>query len=267
MAVRTVVAISLLIGILTACASRSALAEPAPLESGVSQLLELGQRYSPRALADARKQHERLSQLPNYDARVRYAFALVLIKQRSNDEALKTLEAVLAEQPDLLPAWRSKVWTQISAHKYVPAIQSMRAAAAIMAAENKKSKKLSAGAPPEANATERTDTARFFGRVFGFLEGPRGHAVAADELRKGKQYVQSRLADDLDAFTAGEEEISAQFVKAHERLQKTEAESAAQSADQESALKQQQRRSTRPRRTWNSRPRNCRRPRKRSSKS
>jgi hypothetical protein len=236
MAVRTIFTIGISIGLLAAGSSRLALGEPSALDSGVSQLLELGQHYSPRALADARKQHEQLSKLPDYDSRVGYAYALVLIKQRSSDEAIKALDAVLTQQPDLLPAWRAKVWMQMSARKYVAAVQSMRSAAVGMANQRKKH---TAGAAID-NAPDRTETARFFGQMFGFLEGPRGNAIADDELRKSKQYIQSRLGDDREAFSEGEEAISAQFVKLRERLQKSESEAVAQLKDQEAAVKQQQ---------------------------
>lgn len=210
MAVSRLIAISLAISGFAASAGRAAPAEPSPVVQGVSELLQLGQRDSPRNLAEARKQHERLSSLDGYDARAEYAYAVILIRQHASDDALAALDRVLAERPGLLAAWRAKVWTQMSTRKYPAAVRTMRAAAAAMAQAGKDA----------ADAGERDETAQFFGRMFAYLESRTGQSVPAEELRKSKQSVQSKLGDDRAGFAAGEEAMTAQLVKCRSKSSK-----------------------------------------------
>ncbi len=225
MAVRLVIAI----GILAAFVGRAAQAEPSVIERGVSDMLRSGQRDSQRVLADARKQHEKLSALPDYDARAEYAFAVVLIRQRSTDEALAALDRVLAERPDLLPACARKSGCRF------PPTGTLRPSAACVARPSA-CPTMARNRPTPTNGTE---TARFFGRMFDYLENRPSLGIAAHELRKSKQFVQSRLGNDRAQFSAGEETMSAQFVKSSEQLQQTEAATTAHFAEQEAAVRQQ----------------------------
>ncbi len=230
MAVCRLVAIGLVISGFAASAVRAAPAEPSPVAQGVSELLQLGQRYSPRNLAEARKQHERLSTLDGYDARAEYAYAVILIRQRASDDALAALDRVLAERPDLLPAWRAKVWTQMLARKHAAAVVSMRAAAKVLA-----------DADPNAfDAGERAEIAGFFGRVFAYLESRTASPIPADQLRKAKQNVQSRLGDARDQFAAGEEAMVMLLADSEQQVKRSEAAKTAEVAEQEAAIRQQQ---------------------------
>ncbi len=205
-------------------------AEPETLSQGVAELLKLGQRYSPRNLADARQLHARVAEFDGYDARAKYAYAVVLIRQRANAEALAALDQVLAERPDLLPAWRAKIWTQMLVRKFPAAIRSMRAAAQALAAAD----------PPGADAEERAETARFLGRVFAYLESRPAAAISPDDLRRAKQNVQSRLGDARDQFAIGEEAMTTELIKSGEQVKQSEAARTAEVAEQEAAIRQQQ---------------------------
>ena len=249
MAVRTLLSIGISVGILIAAANRSAMAEPTglsagPTEGSIQKSLvccswATNIRHT-RWPKQVQKLHDLLAKMPGYDARVQYAFALVLIKQRSTERALEMLDEAVKQQPDLLPAWRAKVWVQVSARKYTGALETMRAATKVVARQH------AAAAKDDTGAEERAATAQFFGRVCGFLEGPRAHDVPAELMRKSKQYIQQKLGDDRQAFAVQAKSAVTRKNLAQrestERLQAARSESAAERAEQQAVLKQQEQR-------------------------
>ncbi len=185
---------------------------PSRSQHDLTRLVDLGEHISPRALADARRLHERLCNQPDFDARAQYAFALVLIQQHRSCESIDLLHDVLKARPDLLPAWRTMLWGSLAARKYPDATTAIAHVAELAAA---------------SDARERDESAFFLGTVFGYLEGPRSGAVPAEELRTVRQKTLGQLGTARKAFAAGEEAFTAQFADLTQKLY------AAQRADAE----------------------------------
>jgi hypothetical protein len=208
-------------------------AEPASLQRAVSQLLETGATCKPGALAECRRQHERLKKLPGYDAWSGYAFSLVLIQHRSFDDAIAALDDVLASQPDFLPALRAKIWVEMALRKHRAAVDDMRAAAALIADQ-------AAAAPATADAEDQHATAYLLGRAFGFLEAERTGTMSTSDLRRSKQKVLSKLGELRSPFDQGEESFSADLSKAAAEVNEAEVAAAVEREQAEQALKLRQ---------------------------
>jgi hypothetical protein len=201
-------------------------------QAPAARLLELGDRYSPTALAKARAYHDSLRAKPGDDADVEYALALVLIRQHCTGEAVEVLDAILAHQPDALYLWRAKIWAEMAAHKERDALADVRSVAAILARQSPND--LSA-----ADAEEWRATAEFLGRVFGFLEVPRANSRPADEVRSAKQAVLAGLGDERTEFDESEELVAEKFSKAREAFEQQRAKRLAASKARQDEIGQQ----------------------------
>src|ERR1700728_2286513 len=90
---------------ITAATNETAAKPAKASQTPAARLLELGERYSPTALGKARAYHDELRTQRGYDARVQYAFALVLIRQRSFGDAATLLGQIVAQQPTAWHLW------------------------------------------------------------------------------------------------------------------------------------------------------------------
>ncbi|HEX4143421.1 MAG TPA: hypothetical protein VHY91_07715 [Pirellulales bacterium] len=185
-------------------------------QAAAARLLELGEHNSPAALTAVRAYHDNLRAKPGYDARIEYAFVLVLIRQHCRTEAVELLDAILKREPDGLHLWRAKIWAEMAVHKERAALADIRSVADVLARQTSK-------ALPESEAESRRATAEFLGRVFGFLEIPRANALAADEVRGAKQYLLARLGEGRAEFDQGEEMVAEKFSKAREAFEEQRA--------------------------------------------
>ncbi len=95
------------------------------LAGGVKNLLASGAKPSAETLASARAEYKQISQRPDFDGRAKHAFALVLIQQRQLSEARELLDEVLGEKPEMLPAWRAKIWAGLVSRSYAAALSDM----------------------------------------------------------------------------------------------------------------------------------------------
>jgi hypothetical protein len=137
------------------------------------------------------------------DARVEYARALVLIKQRRNDAALEQLDKILKQSPGNLTAMTWKVRLRLHSKKYPAAIVDMEQLAAGAAASL-------ASAKDAAQKTEGLAAARFLGRAYGFLEGPGElKEIQREELKTA--LLQHVTGDAHVAFEAGRSQVLEQF--------------------------------------------------------
>jgi hypothetical protein len=179
-------------------------------------LLILGDRYSPSALAMARTYRDGLRAKAGNDARVRYAFALVLIRQRCEQEAAELLGPIVAQQPDALHLWRAKIWAEMAAHKDREALADVRSVADVL-------KKQRPAEMPAADREAWRATSAFLGRVFGFLDVPRPDALPTDEVRRAKQCLLTALGDQRTEFEQNEELVVGKFSKAREGFEEQRA--------------------------------------------
>jgi len=197
-----------------------------------ARLLDLGDRYSPGALAKARAYYDGLRAKSSNDARVRYAFAIVLIRQHCEQEAAELLGATIAQQPDALHLWRAKIWAEMAMHKEREALADMRAVTRILSTRNPHDL-------PAADAEDWRGTSAFLGRVFGFLDVPRPDALPTDDLRRAKQRLLAVLGDDRDDFNQNEELVAERFAKDRAALEIVRAKRLAAGKTKQVALEQQ----------------------------
>jgi hypothetical protein len=197
-----------------------------------ARLLDLGDRYSPSALAKARAYYDGLRAKSGNDARVRYAFALVLIRQHCEQEAAELLGSIVAQQPDALHLWRAKIWAEMAMHKEREALTEIRSLADVLARQR-------VTALTAAEAEARRVTVEFLARVFGFLEDPRTDAPPADEIRAARLYLLARLGEDRASFNQTEELIAERFSKDRATLENLRAKRLAAGKTKQVALEQQ----------------------------
>jgi hypothetical protein len=197
-----------------------------------SRLLDLGERYSPAALAKAREYLVAMRAAPKPDAQVQYALALVFVRQHGHKEALELLDEMLAKQPDALHLWRAKIWTEMATHKEHEALADVRSVADVLAGR-------SPAELPAADAAAWRTTADFLGRVFGFLEIPRPKALPAEEVRNAKQYLLTRLGDDRTGFNQSQELVAEKFANARAALEDLRAKRVTAGKSKQEALDQQ----------------------------
>ncbi|HEX4143419.1 MAG TPA: hypothetical protein VHY91_07700 [Pirellulales bacterium] len=199
----------------------------------VARLLQLGEHYSPTALAASRAYHDTLRAKPGYDARIQYAFVLVLIRQHCRTEAVELLDKMVEREPDGLHLWRAKIWAEMAVHKERAALSDIRSVADVLARQT-------STALPESEAESQRATAEFLGRVFGFLEIPRANAPAAEEVRSAKQYLLARLGDQRADFDQSEELVAEKFAAAREAFEEVRAKRVADGISKQQAFEQQQ---------------------------
>ena len=190
---------------------RFTLAKPATtprpqLKAPAARLLELGDRYSPTALAKARAYHDGLAQNRLTTPRVQYAFALVLLRQHCHEEAIGLLGESLAREPAGAAFVASQDLGRDGRAQRPRGLGRRGSVADVLA-------KQSPIDLPTADAEQRRVTVEFLGRIFGFLEVPRPNALPADELRSAKQYVLTALGDERAEFDRSEAAVAEKFSK------------------------------------------------------
>jgi tetratricopeptide (TPR) repeat protein len=126
----------------------------------VEQLVEL--MASVRTKADAEAQYRELRRATPADARVPYAYAMLLIEQRRYREACDPLKESLRLNGGNLDAWKTRIWLAVLTEEHDDALASME--------------RLVRQMPAEVVSADRERKCRefagFMGQVFGYLAGP-----------------------------------------------------------------------------------------------
>jgi hypothetical protein len=178
-----------------------AAAAPAALDDELAALLDLGFAARLRALGPAEERYAELQQRWPAEPRLEYAWALVQLKHRQYAEAAATLAEVVELAPDDLQARRALIWAQVMGKQHAAAVVEMDATA----------QRLADGAAADDEAL-RTETARFLGRMFGFLEGPGAGSVQSDALEVAREALEERLDATLaDEVRAGRNTVLERF--------------------------------------------------------
>lgn len=165
-------------------------ADDRPAEDIVREILSVGWRSSPAA----NREIDRLfaAATASGDWRVEYAYALAKMRQWRYREVLPIAER-LAEHPDSeLVARQLLVWILTVVKDYPAALVQMERMTAGLP---------SAGedlAPREAEARKllRAEKARFLGRVYGYLSGPRAGSLTDFERESRRRRIIRLLTDE-----------------------------------------------------------------------
>jgi hypothetical protein len=202
------------------------------LATHVEDLFDTAAVSPSKALDTARAQYKQLRNRPDFDARAKYAFALVLVQQHRFDEGRRVLDEALKEQPDMLPAWQTKIWAALAAHTYAVALDDMRAAAVVLEQRDAKAS--------GDSRTQREDLARLLGRGIGFLAATEKTKIPAEKLQAAREAILAKLGSDRDAFRSGEQSIVAEITSIDEKLAaaRDAQESTVSQQEQEQKLKQ-----------------------------
>lgn len=177
-------------------------AEPSPVAAEVHELLDVGWERTTEARGAADEIFKKAHRIAPADGRLSYAYGLVLLKQRRYREAREHFAEAIASDPADLPAWRAGIWTLMLLKQFPQAAVQLEG--------------LGAALPPEDAAEEieapRRATARFLGRMFGFLEGPAGKAAREEVVARHRDAILKQLtAARRDEFEAGRKAVLDQY--------------------------------------------------------
>jgi len=194
------VAAALAIGVFTSRAD----AEPHPQ---IAKILEIGWGESFRVLEPAREQYELVREAARRDPRAPYAMALVCVKHGKHAEAARLLDETLALDPRHVAAREAKIWIDVLLKRYPAALAQIEELGGILPNEGLR------GLADEAAVQARyRESARFLGRLFGFLEGPAEKAANPDRVAESKTRVLLKLTpSQQEEFAAGRKAVLDRF--------------------------------------------------------
>lgn len=179
----------------------------AELQSGVAKLFELGQKNTPPAVAAARAQYERLQAAAPQDPRLDYAYGLVLLNQHRYADALALIDnyaQVNGDDPRLV---QLRLWGMTQARRYADVLEQALA--------------LAKRFPPKpAPGDNHLETARFLGKLFGYLESTRPSGLDPELKTLRTNELLALLGDAyLPAFDEGRHQVAQQFAKLDQQRQ------------------------------------------------
>jgi len=193
----------------------------------LESLFQAGWPKTPKALVDSEKLLGELTLKHKTDPRLPYAFALIKLRQLKYADADKVLEELLDDHPQELSARRMQIWLHVSRRDFDRAINEVMKLAAILPKEpddpeGKQSPdgktESETGILDEPRAETVIETARFMGRVFGFLEGP--VANSNNQLVR-EEYLEKLLTSlgpkQREAFIEGRDAVSDKFLELTDR--------------------------------------------------
>jgi len=190
------------VGIAFAVGSVSGAADAISVQDAVKQLLEIGWQQSFRSRTLVDKHFEQLPPAIQADARLKHAYALVLVKQRRYAEAIEAVDELVARDDRNASTLKAKVWLDVLTKKYSVALVGMEKLAALLKAQ----------ANQAAGAEASRETAGMLGIMFGYLEGPAADVVNPAQRVTYRQKILGYLNDaQKDAFEAGRRQVKGQF--------------------------------------------------------
>ena len=197
-------------------AKASADKKPQPLKAQVAQLLELGSKSTPQAIEAAKARYEALHEKTSGDARVEYAYGLVLVQQHRYADANRQLAAIVKAHPTDVHAWRLKIWAQMLQKSYDGALGDMQ--------------RLAKHYPQDGAAVAAVDdeflqdTAFLIGQMCGYLEGPRAEVVKKLELKRANERIQDAIGPTYwGSFVEGRTDVAQRFAQAQRELEQVTA--------------------------------------------
>lgn len=195
-------------------------AEPssAPVETDIrigQRLVEMFQAGFGRgtsSLKDARRYYDGVLEESKGDARVEYAFGLVLLKQLKNKEALSQFHAATRSSgPEYLPAWQALVWSHLVARDYASGYGQLR----------EFSRRL-ADPKSQVNQVQREEAAEWIGRVIAALQKSVDTVKQREALLREDESLKEILGPALQPFLArGKADVHSLHALMEEDVQQT----------------------------------------------
>ncbi len=185
----------------------------------LKKLFESGTKSTPSAIAAAKTHYEALKRSHSGDARIDYAYALVLVNQHQYRDAIPLIAGYLETAKGELSAYCIKMWAQMPVHGYADVLEQARALADRFPSDP--------AAPPEK---QYSDAAHYLGVIFAYLELVRPTALDSTLRAEDKKHVLDRLGKTYQpAFEEGHNAVA----KRHSDLQSQEKSKAESRKEQE----------------------------------
>jgi len=171
------------------------------LSASVEHLFELGAEPSAKALHAVQNYYRRLPRSTRDDWRMRYAYAVTLIRQKRLLDARPIVEQAAAARPDDLGLWQSAVWVHLTLGDRTKALAELaRFKRSMLAPES------------DRDGAAAQQAADFCGKIFGFLSGPWHLRLHADDLKKVRSELRDAFVPEEQAvFDRAEQDVLAQY--------------------------------------------------------
>lgn len=162
-------------------------------QSNVERALQDGWKWSNTGLSNAMGRLEpALEKAPN-DVRVRFAHALILIRNKSPREAARELDQLLTSGQKLIPIREVRIYVAMLIGDYAAATRESQALAHVLEG-------------PDDNELHR-EAAEFLGTVVGYLQKVKGSK--AECLEELEREIATSLSGSLaEAFADGQESVA-----------------------------------------------------------
>ncbi|HUY90398.1 MAG TPA: hypothetical protein VMV10_16800 [Pirellulales bacterium] len=171
------------------------------LATAVERLFELGSEPSPKSLHAVQDYYRKLPEAVRNDSLLRYAYAVVLIRQKRLFDARPLLEQAGESRPHDLELWQAKVWLHLTLGDRTKALAELGQFERSMLESDSSEK----GDAPKA-------AAEFCGKIFAFLAGPWHSRLHAADLEKLRDKLRGAFeTEDQAAFDEAEREVLAKF--------------------------------------------------------
>lgn len=181
--------------------------------SQIRHLLTLAAEPSAKNLDAVEDYFRSLPAASHRDGRLKYAYAVALIRQRRLHESAKLIDALAEEQPQQVCLWRDRIWLALVLGQKTAAMTEIEHLAAHAAARR-------AG---EHQAIDDSEMAEFFGAVCGFISGPWSHKVHASDVQNAEDHLRSVFDDESRAVF---DRSKAKVIERYEEMLKTHEERA-----------------------------------------
>lgn len=157
-------------------------------------MIDAGFDSDANRLDEARRHYQSARRHRPEDPRVEYGFAVVLLKNFQQQEALDHLQASIDAEPAYLPAWRLRFRETVRARDVETLFDQLLALADVVGVISDN--------PPED--VRRVEIAEWLGSAVAYLEGPLGNHEVAEKAGRVAEWLRARLGESLlSGFEAG----------------------------------------------------------------
>src|SRR6185437_5934287 len=185
------------------------------LKIEAERIFTLGAQPSAKAAHAVQMHYRGLPAAIRDAAPIRYAYAVVLIRQKRLSEAAAALDELAASRPDDDAVQRAKLWIQLTLGeraKTLGALEQWQKQWSGVATDRDE--------VPDRDPTSDTETAEFLGALSGFFAGPWHSRQHTDDLKKLREALRQHFDGDAQAaFDHGEGQVLGHYLRLHGELQ------------------------------------------------
>jgi len=191
------------------------------LKIEAERIFTLGAQPSAKAAHAVQMHYRGLPAAIRDAAPIRYAYAVVLIRQKRLSEAAAALDELAASRPDDDAVQRAKLWIQLTLGeraKTLGALEQWQKQWSGVATDGDQVP--DRDRVPDRDPTSDTETAEFLGALSGFFAGPWHSRQREDDLKKLREALRQHFDGDAQAaFDHGEGQVLGHYLRLHGELQ------------------------------------------------